>query len=310
MTKIVFNVGKNESSLIDFKTSARQYENLKLHNFSEEICQHLSKHSWKRISLLIGSISGADCLKLLHVFTPTAREFEFYIENVVSQNVMAPIAFPEVDTLTFRWTSKRMFEPFTSSLNTNLKTVIIELTKCGCNRAVEEFLRHNKSILNLSIRMSSEDFNEFFTHNTSEGFEFNLQTLSFYWRLTKFVEPEIIDNWKSFLLSQKNSLTRLVFECTFDCKEVLEMIVNEMHVLQHLTFVDLDDEALLTSEKLDFVLKPNLSITQLDVCVNWFISDGMFEELILALPNLEILYVVELSTRVMKYLAKNTKNLR
>lgn len=87
------------------------------------------------------------------------------------------------------------------------------------------------------------------------------------------------------------------------------MIVNNMTALEHLTFVDLDDETLLTSEKHDFTLQPNLSIKQIDVCVNWFISDEMFEQLILAAPNLEILYLFELSTKIMKFLAKNTRSL-
>lgn len=88
------------------------------------------------------------------------------------------------------------------------------------------------------------------------------------------------------------------------------MIVNDMTALEHLTFVDLDDEALLTSEKQDFTLQPNLTIRQIDVCVNWFTSDEMFEQLILATPNLEVLYLFELSTRIMKFLAKNTRNLQ
>jgi hypothetical protein len=83
-----------------------------------------------------------------------------------------------------------------------------------------------------------------------------------------------------------------------------------MEALEHLTLVDLDDVTLLASDKKDFVLEVNSTIKQIDVCVTWFIADLMFTKLILATPNLEVLYLVDLSVNAMIFLAKNTKNLR
>lgn len=310
MEKMQISVGKSKANIEDLQTSKRNYTNLKLHNFTEEAAEYLMKHSWRRVSFLIGSISDANCAKLLNMFAPAVCELEFYIEHIISRNVMTPIRFPKLESLTFRWTSKKIFEPFSGTQNDKLRNVIIELSKSGCFEAVESFIIQNKSISNLSIRLNKEDYCELFSRDISQDLRLRLSSLSFYWRLCNYIEPEIYENWKKFFLSQKDSLKRLVFECTFDCKDVLETIINEMHALEHLTFVDLDDETLLSSEKQDFKLTPNPSIRQIDICVDWFVSDEMFEELILASPNLQILYVFELSTRVMKFLVKNSKNLR
>lgn len=218
MNKMLINVGKNDVNNEHLKISTRKYQNLKLHSYSEEVVEYLTKHSWRKASLLIGSISDADCAKLLAIFAPAVVEFEFYIENILSLNIMKPIDFPELESITFRWTSMKIFEPFAGTNNHKLKTVVIELSKSGCNEAVEELLRQNKSISNLSIRLSNEDYNSLFARDISIGLELKLETLSFYWRLTNYVEPEIVENWTNFFLSQKASLKRLVFECTFDCK--------------------------------------------------------------------------------------------
>jgi hypothetical protein len=46
------------------------------------------------------------------------------------------------------------------------------------------------------------------------------------------------------------------------------------------------------------------------VCVNWFVFDRAFEELVKATKNLEVLYIIELTLDTMKFLAENAKNLR
>lgn len=218
MNKIQINVGKSDVNNEYLRLSTRKYQSLKLHTFSEDVVLYLTKHSWRKVSFLIGSISGVDCAKLLAIFAPVVKEFEFYIENIFSLNTMQPIDFPELESITFRWTSKKIFEPFAGINNHKLKTVVIELSKSGCDEAVEGLLRKNKSISNLSIRLSKEDYSSLFIRDISIGFELKLETLSFYWRLTSYVEPEVVENWINFFLSQKDSLKRLVFECTFDCK--------------------------------------------------------------------------------------------
>lgn len=218
MEKIQINVGKNEVNNENLTISTRKYRNLKLHSYSEAVIDYLTRHSWRKASFLIGSVSDNDCAKLLAIFAPAVIEFEFYIENIFSLNAMQPIDFPELESITFRWTSKTIFEPFAGTKNHKLKTVVIELSKSGCDEAVEVFLRQNKSITSLSIRLSKEDYDSLFTRDISMGLNLKLETLSFYWRHTNFVEPEIVENWKNFFLSQKNSLKRLVFECTFDCR--------------------------------------------------------------------------------------------
>lgn len=312
MSQIQINVGKNDLNELDLKQSRRKYSKLKLHSFSESIVEYLTKHSWYKVSMLIGSLTDVQCSQLLLIFAPNICEFEIYIENVVvsERDAMSPIDFPLLHTATFRWTSKKIFEPFAGANNNNLKNVVIELSKGDNHESVKTLFRQNKSITNISIRLTADDYNNLFSEDFSPSLRLRLETLSFYWRNTNFVERAKIDNLKKFFLSQKNCLKRFVFECTFDCKSALELIVNEMRTLEHLTLVDLDDETLLLSDKKDFNLRINPSIKQIDVCVNWFVSSRMFTQLILASPNLEVLYIFELSARTMKFLAKNTRNLR
>lgn len=218
MQKIQINVGKNDVNNENLTISTRRYRNLKLHSYSEAVVDFLKRHSWRKASFLIGSVSDTDCAKLLAIFAPAVVELEFYIENIFSLNTMQPIDFPELESVTFRWTSKTIFEPFAGTKNHKLKTAVIELSKSGCDEAVEGFLRQNKSITSLSIRLSKEDYDSLFTRDISIGLDLKLETLSFYWRHTSYVEPEIIENWKNFFLSQRHTLKRLVFECTFDCR--------------------------------------------------------------------------------------------
>lgn len=312
MSCIRVNVGKNFGSEAELRPSTRKYTNVKLHSFTDSIADYLTKHTWTRVSLLIGTISDEKCSKLMTIFAPTVIELELYIEDFISLSegiTMTPIDFPALEEVTFRWTSKKIFEPFLGSENNRLRTVNIEINKTGFHDVVKRFLVQNKQISNLSIRLCNEDYNELFSEDFSSELKLKLQTLSFYWRNTSYVNPEIVENWKKFFLSQKDCLRRLVFECTFDCKSVLQMIVNEMKSLKHLTLVDLDDETILLSES-DFTLQPNTSLKQIDVCVNWFIADNMFEELILASLNLELIYLIDLSTKTMKFLAENAKNLK
>lgn len=312
MSQIQINIGKNVSNELDLKQSRRKYSKLKLHNVSTSIVEYLTEHSWYKVSMLIGSLTDVQCSQLLLLFAPTICEFEFYIENIVEPEgeTMSPIDFPLLQTVTFRWTSNKIFEPFAGTKNDNLRNVVIELSKGDNHEAVKTLLRQNKSITNISIRLAVEDYNKLFSEDFSPSLRLKLETLSFYWRNTNFVERVQVDNLKKFFVSQKNCLKRFVFECTFDCKSVLELVVNEMRALEHLTFVDLDDETLLLSDKKDFNLRANPSIKQIDVCVNWFVSSRMFTKLILASPNLEILYIFELSVETIRFLAKNTKKLR
>lgn len=311
MSKVQINVGKNDDNEKDLMQSARKYTNVKLHNFSETIAEYLMRHSWRWASLLIGNIKDVQCEQLLNILAPSIRSFEFYVENILpSKDSMTTIDFPVLDSMTFRWTTKKIFEPFLGANNKNLKNVTIELSKRNCHGIVQQFLLSNTTIINLSIRLCNEDYNDLFSEDFSGDLRVKLQTLSFYWRNVSYVDEEKIENWKRFLMTQKDCLKRLVFECTFDCKLVLEMIINEMNSLEHLTFVDLDDEALLTSEKTNFDLQQNLSIKQIDVCVNWFISDEMFQDIVRASPNLEILYLFELTSKTMKFLARHAQNLR
>lgn len=218
MKQIQINVGKNDVNNENLTISTRKYQSLKLHSYSKGVFDFLTRHSWRKASFLIGSVSDTDCAKLLAIFAPAVVEFEFYIENIFSLNAMQPIDFPELESITFRWTSKTIFEPFAGTKNHKLKTVVIELSKSGCDALVEGLLRQNKSITSLSIRLSKEDYSSLFSRDISIGLDLKLETLSFYWRHTSYVEPEIIENWKNFFLSQKASLKRLVFECTFDCR--------------------------------------------------------------------------------------------
>lgn len=257
----------------------------------------------------MGSLTDVQCLKLLQIISQDIREIEFYIENIEGE-LMTPIDFPNLKKVTFRWTTSRIFEPFFGSQNHNLNDVTIELNKSGCNEAVANFLIKNPSIKNLSIRLCNEDYCKIFNDHFSLNNGLSLETLSFYWRNINFVKPEIVESLKKFFISQSRSLKRIVFECTFDCKSVIELFVNEMKALEHLTFVDLDDVTLLESDKPSFNLQPNPAIKQIDVCVNWFISSDMFNDLVVASPNLKILYIFELSIITIEFLAKNTKNLR
>lgn len=312
MKKIQINVGKNSSNETDLESSTRQYINLKLHKVSADIIEYLSKHTWRHISMLIGSLTNAQCTQLLQLFAPAVIEFEFYIENIVSsdEKVLEAIAFPYLETITFRWTCKKIFEPFFGTQNKNLKNVTIELSKDGQSNAVKAFLLHNSNITDLSIRLSNYDYNSMFSEDFAKCLQIRLETLSFYWRHTNYVEPDKILNLQKFFLSQSECLKRLVFESTFDCKSVLELIINKLKTLEHLTIVDLDDTSLLLSDKKSFDLKPNPSIKQIDICVNWFISSEMFEKIVLASPNLEVLYIFELSLETLQFLVRNAKNLR
>lgn len=313
MSKVKVNVGRVSRGESGLDGSKRRYSSLKLHKISDEIFEFLCKHSWTNVSMLIGSITDLQCSKLLRLMSPTIREIELYIDRVLpttDDSAISQIDFPRLETLTFRWTSKRLFEPFTAPNNVQLKNVFIEINQPECHREVKSFLAQNKTIKNLSIRLSNEDFSDLFAENLEPNVQLKLETLSFYWRNTSFVEQERIENLRRFFLSQRECLTRLVFECTFDCKSLLEQIVNDMAALEHLTLVDLDDVALRGSDKAELTLEANPTIKQIDVCVTWFISDLMFTKLIRATPNLEVLYLVDLSVNAVIFLAKNTKKLR
>lgn len=311
MDKILVNIGKDKTNEADMKGSKRSYKNLKLHSLSENIIKYLVCHKWVRLNLLIGSITDKEFLRLLNIFAPTVKEIEFYLENVISpatREVLPAIDFPCLEVLTFRWTPAKVFEPFFGGNNKSLKNVEIELKQSGAHENVKIFLCKNKSINNLSMRLCHEDLLEFFAEDFTSKHELKMEILSFYWRNTLFVERKVIANLEKFFLSQKDCVQRLVFEATFNCKRVLELIVNEMKALTHLTLVDLDP--VLTQEGSDYNFQKNLSIQQIDVCVNWFISDKMFDHLILSAPNLEVLYIFELTLDAMKFLAENMKKLR
>lgn len=312
MEKILVNIGKDRENEADVKETKRCYKNLKLHNISESIIEFLGRHKWVRLNLLIGSITDKDFLRLLNIFAPTIKEIEFYLENIISPDnheTLPVINFPCLETLTFRWTPAKVFEPFFSENNEKLKTVEIELKQSGTHENVKNFLSRNKFIKNLSMRLCHEDLLDFFAEDFSTQHELRLTTLNFYWRNTLFVERKVIANLEKFLLSQQDCMEKLVFEATFNCKRVLEVIVNEMKVLKHLTLVDLDPEGIL-QEGSNYNFQPNLTIQQIDVCVNWFVSENICEQLILAAPNLEVLYVFELTLDTMKFLAENMRNLR
>lgn len=315
MDKIQINVGKDTTNQRDLVASRRKYRNVRLHSISDTITEYLAKHLWTRASMLIGTITNGHMTNLLRVFALNIREFEFYIENVLSSNDeeedWESINFPCLDTITFRWTSKKMFLPFCSERNANLRKVTIELQTSGNHEFVKNFLHRNDCITDLSIRLCNEDLNEFFVEDFSSTQQLKLKNLSFYWRNTNYVDPEIVENVRKFLISQKDSLERLVFECTFDCKRIIESVVNETQV-EHLTFVDLDDVALLNSEKENLSLQDNPFIKQIDICVTWLCcsADELFRQLILSTPNLETLYVFELSIETLDFLMKNTKTLR
>jgi hypothetical protein len=310
MEKVQINVGKDKTNEDDLRESKRNYKNLKLHNLSETIIEYILKHKWSRLNLLIGSITDKEFLRLLNIFAPTIKEIEFYLENVIStDNVHLPvITFPSLETVTFRWTSSSVFEPFFGESNENLKTVTIELKEPGAHENVKNFLCRNKTIKNLSLRLCHEDLLDFFAEDFTAKHQLKMENVSFYWRNTLFVERKVIANLEKFLLSQRESCQRLVFEGTFNCKSVLKLIINEMTVLKHLTIVDLDP--VITQEGSEYNFKPNTTLQQIDICVNWFISEKMFDQLILAAPNLEILYIFELTLDTMKFLAENAKNLR
>lgn len=309
MDKILINVGKDDSNELDLKSSFRKYKHLKLHRVSTGIIDYLTNGSFQTVNMLMGSLDSVQCTQLLQTISQDIREVEFYIENI-DGDLMTPVSFPNLETVTFRWTTSRIFEPLFGNENKKLRNVTIELNKSGCNEAVASFLVKNICVENLSTRLCNEDYCQLFDEDFSVNNGLNLQTLSFYWRNINFVQPEIVENLKKFFISQSKCLKRFVFECTFDCKSLIELIVNETKTLEHLTFVDLDDVSLLESDKMDFNLLPNPAIKQIDVCVNWFISSDMFNDLIIASPNLEILYIFELSIATLEFLAKNTKKLR
>lgn len=306
MEKFQINIGKDEKNEADLNTSQRSYKNLKLHNFSTSIVEYLVKHNWARLNLLIGSISDKDFLRLLNIIAPSITEIEFYLENVIAKEILPVVNFPRLETVVIRWTDMKIFEPFFGE-NENLKNVVIELKQAGTHKNVKRFLCRNKSIKNLSMRLCHLDLMDFFAEDFSDKHQLQMETLCFYWKDTLFVERKLITNVEKFFLTQKNCLKRLVYEGTFNTKSILELIVNEMKVLKHLTLVDLDP--ILTQEG-EYNFKPNFSIQHIDVCVNWFIFDQVFEELIKATKNLEVLYVIELTHDTIKFLAENAKNLR
>lgn len=315
MSQLTVNFGKNFDNEVDLRRSSRQYCNLKLHSYSEIIADYLSQRSWTGVSLLIGSITEVQCSRLLGILAPTVTEFELYIENIIPTEAedsirMIPIDFQALEKITFRWTARKIFEPFLGTENNRLKVINIEISKSGFHEVVRDLLLRNENISSLSLRLCNDDYGRLFSEDFAAGLKIKLQTLSFYWRNTDFIEPLAAENWKRFLASQKHCLKRLVFECTFDCKSILEMIVNDMTSLEHITLVDLDDKTLRLSDKIDFKLQPNSSLKQLDVCVNWFIGDEMFSELVVAAVNLELIYIFELSIQSMKFLAENAKNLK
>lgn len=311
MEKVQINVGKDKTNEDGLRESKRNYTNLKLHSISESIIEYLVELKWVRLNLLIGSITDKDFLRLLNIFAPTIVEIELYLENVIAtENCenLPVLNFPCLETVTFRWTPTRVFEPFFGESNNKLKNVEIELKQSGAHEVVKTFLCRNKSIKNLSMRLCHEDLLEFFAEDFANKHELRLDILSFYWRNTLFVERKTIANLEKFFLTQKDCIEKLVFECTFNCKRVLELIVNEMKSLKHLTLVDLDP--VLIQEGVECNFKPNISIKQIDVCVNWFIAERMFDQLILAAPNLEVLYIFELTLDAMKFLAENMKSLK
>jgi hypothetical protein len=306
MEKLQINVGKDDKNLDDLTTSQRNYRNLKLHSFSSRVIEYLVKHKWSRLNLLIGSITDKNFLQLLNIVAPTITEIEFYLENVITDEVLPVVNFPLLETIVIRWTDTRVLEPFFGE-NENLKNVVIELKQSGAQENVKKFLCKNKSIKNLSMRLCHEDLLDFFDEDFTDKHQLQMEILAFYWRNTLFVERRVIRNLEKFIVSQKDCLQRLVYEGTFNTKSVLELIVNEMKSLTHLTLVDVDP--VLTQEG-DYNFQPNESIQQIDVCVNWFVFDRVFEELVKATTNLEVLYIIELTLDTMKFLAENAKNLR
>ena len=306
MEKIQINIGKDDKNESDLKASQRNYKNLKLHNFTSSIVEYLVKHNWARLNLLIGSINDKEFFRLLNIFAPSVTEIEFYLENVIAKEILPVVNFPHLETVVIRWTDMKIFEPFFGE-NENLKNVVIELKQAGTHENVKNFLCRNKTIKNLSMRLCHLDLMDFFAEDFSDQHQLQMETLGFYWKGTLFVERKLIKNLEKFFLTQKNCLQRLVYEGTFNTKSILELIINEMEALKHLTLVDLDP--ILTQEG-EYNFKPNFSIEHIDVCVNWFVFDKVFEELIKATKNLEVLYIIELTLDTIKFLAENAMNLR
>lgn len=311
MNKLQINVGKCESNESDLKASTRKYRNLRLHSVSQNTQSYLRANSWVKANILLGSIRSDRFSDLLGIFARDIREIELYVENIKNHEEEAaikPITFENLESLTFRWTTKKVFSFFGVDKASCLRNVVIELQTSGNHGPVKKFLCQNKHVSSLSIRLHHDDFDQLFSDDFLAAHELKLKVLSLYWNNSN-VDPCSVENLITFLKSQTDCVERIVFEATFDCKKVIELMVNGMKTLKHLTFVDLSDEALLTSQE-HFNLQPNLSLKQIDVCVNWFIRDDMFKQLITASPNLEILYIYELSVNTLKFLAENTRNLR